>query len=323
MQLQHYLITGGTGFIGSALVRRLFKLGHRVRLLDNGLRSSTERIRDILDDVEVLHGDIRNPQVVFEAIRGVDGVFHLAALNGTNAFYQNPGLVLDIGVRGILNVIEGCQREGVRELFVASSSEVYQTPACIPTDENTPLEIPDVLNPRYSYGGSKIISELLALHQGSSGFKRVIIFRPHNVYGPDMGMGHVIPQFIERAIRQINLYPTGSVLFNIQGDGTQTRSFTYIDDMIDGLMLLLEKGEHLNIYHIGNPEEVTIASVAEKIFENLGRGFELETTDVPFGSTLRRCPDVSKMQALGFSPQVMLSEGLPSVIEWYKTYEEV
>lgn len=317
-----FLVTGGTGFIGSALVRRLHGLGHYVRILDSGLRSSVNRISDIIDDIDFYAEDIRDSGAVLEAIQGVDCVIHLAALNGTDFFYKKPSLVLDIGVRGMLNVIEGCQKQGVGNLVVASSSEVYQTPSKIPTDETIALDIPDILNPRYSYGGSKLISELLAINYGRSDFDRVTIFRPHNVYGPDMGMGHVIPQFILRALESLDKHSVGPVPFPIQGDGTQTRSFVHIDDMIDALMLVINKGKHLNIYHIGNPEEITIASVAEKLFEYLERDVHLETSPLPQGSTKRRCPNIDKIRELGFSPRIFFQEGLHSVVDWYISNRE-
>ena len=314
---RQFLVTGGSGFLGAALVRRLVLEGHRVRIFDNGFRSGFERLKDIENQIETISGDIRDLESVSAAIEGVDSVIHLAAINGTKYFYEKPELVLDVGVRGMLNILEGCKKHNVGDLVLASSSEVYQTPPQIPTDETTPLIVPDVLNPRYSYGGSKIISELLAINYGRSHFDRIAIFRPHNVYGPDMGLEHVIPEFILRAHESISKHPIGLIPFLIQGDGKQTRSFIHIDDMIDGLMLIIEKGVHQNIYHVGNPEEITIAQVAEKIFRYLGRDMQLETKGLLAGSTERRCPDIKKLKSLGFSPKISFDKGLPSVIDWY------
>ena len=174
----------------------------------------------------------------------MDIVFHLAAINGTEFFYDEPELVLDVSLRGMLNVIDGCKENNVYELFVASSSEVYQSPPYIPTDEKVPLSIPDVINPRYSYGCGKLTSELIAINYSRSFFKRVIIFRPHNVYGPDMGWEHVLPQFTLQAVDAINKYKNGSVPFKVRGDGKNTRSFIHIDDFTKGLLLLFDKGAH-------------------------------------------------------------------------------
>jgi UDP-glucose 4-epimerase len=181
------LVTGGAGFIGSAVVRRLVEQGHRVRVLDNLSRGAARRLAGIEDQIEFMHGDIRDPARVALACEGVDEIHHLAAVNGTRFFYEQPELVLDVAVRGMLNVIDGARRHGVRRLALTSSSEVYQTPPNVPTAEDAPLTVPDVLNPRYSYGGGKIATELMAINYGRNGFDKVVIVRPHNVYGPDMG----------------------------------------------------------------------------------------------------------------------------------------
>ena len=309
------LVTGGTGFIGAACVRRLVTQGYAVRILDNGFRSDLEILKDL--DVERIEGDIRDPQVVFKAIEGMDAVIHLAAINATELFYTHPALVLDVGVRGVLNVIDGCIKNNVKNLLVASSSEVYQTPSKFPADETEFLKVPDVLNPRYSYGGSKIMSELLTLNYGRTHFEKAIVFRPHNVYGLAMGWEHVIPQFILRAVDGIQKNPSGSVPFHVQGTGMQTRAFIHIEDMIDGIMLLLEKGEHLNVYHIGNPEEITIKELAQKVVGHLGREMVLKPDTLPQGCPERRCPNIDKMRKLGFSPRISLDQGLPEVIDWY------
>ena len=138
-------------------------------------------------------GDRMTKLRLMAAIAGVDSVLHLAYVNGTEYFYEHPELILDIAVRGMLNVLDACRAEKVPELVLASSSEAYHQPPIVPTPEGVPLVVPDPLNPRYSYGGGKLISELMALNWGRKGFERVMIFRPHNVYGPDMGWEHVIP----------------------------------------------------------------------------------------------------------------------------------
>ena len=140
----------------------------------------------------------------------------------------------------MLAVIDACRANDVGDLVYASSSEVYQTPPRVPTDEDVPLSIPDVRNPRYSYGGGKIASELIAMNHGRTGFDRVTIFRPHNVYGPDMGWEHVLPQFVLRAKELIAQHPDGVVPFPIQGDGSQTRAFIHIDDFTDGLIDVID-----------------------------------------------------------------------------------
>jgi nucleoside-diphosphate-sugar epimerase len=317
MNSKQYLVTGGAGFIGSAIVRRLLAAGQRVRVLDDNSRGSPRRLRGVEQDVEFVSADIRDPQAVIDAAHGVDSLVHLAYVNGTEFFYSKPDLVLDVAVRGMINVLDACRRHGVRELVLASSSEVYQTPPTIPTPENAPLSVPDPLNPRYSYGGGKIICELMAINYGRRDFDRVIIFRPHNVYGPDMGWEHVLPQFALRLKRLSAEVSEGEIPFPIQGGGQETRAFIHIDDFAAGLMLVLEKGQHLNIYHLGVDEERSIADVAHCVAAYFGRTVRIEPGAIAAGSTLRRCPSIDKIRALGFTPQRPFREGVFDLVRWY------
>ena len=318
MQQKNILVTGGAGFIGRALVSKLVASGLQIKVLDNCYRSSKEQLNNVLSEIELIIGDIRDQDIVDKAVSGVDMVIHLAAINGTENFYDKPYLVLDVGVRGMLNILESCKKHNVTDLIVASSSEVYQTPKNIPTDETAELIVPDVLNPRYSYGGSKLISELLTINFSRENLKRAIIFRPHNVYGAQMGWEHVIPQFVKRAVGLMQDYASNEKIpFNIQGDGNETRAFIYIDDFIDGLIKVIESGETQNIYHIGNPVEISIRELVACMFSILERDYELLTGPIMPGSTLRRCPDITKLRNLGFTPTVSLMDGLTKTVNWY------
>jgi nucleoside-diphosphate-sugar epimerase len=315
--VKKYLVTGGTGFIGAALVKRLVIEGHSVRVLDNNSRGSTRRLFGLADDsIEYIEGDIRDPQVCNDAVRDMDCVIHLAFVNGTEFFYSKPRLVLEVGVKGITNILDACLLNKVGDLIVASSSEVYQTPPNVPTAEDAPLSVPDPLNPRYSYGGGKIISELMAINYGREDFDRVVIFRPHNVFGPDMGWEHVIPQF---ALRMLTQLERGEKFdFPIQGDGTEQRAFIYIDDFISGLMSIINKGEHLQIYHIGTEQETTIQELAQLVGTCLDANIKVVAGELSEGSTLRRCPDTRKLRALGFHPEWALQDALQSTVDWYR-----
>jgi nucleoside-diphosphate-sugar epimerase len=316
------LVTGGSGFIGSALVKALVGRGESVRVLDDNSRGALRRLHEVEREIEFVCGDIRDAAAVDAAMRGIDEVHHLAFVNGTATFYSAPDLVLDVGVKGIVNVIDACRRQGVGRLVLASSSEVYQSPPRVPTDESVPLMIPDVLNPRLSYGAGKIISEMMAINYGRKHFERVLIFRPHNVYGPDMGFDHVIPEFAVRLKRAIaSLAEGAAVPFPIQGSGAETRSFCHVDDLVAGVMIMRERGEHLGIYHVGTTEEITIADLARRIARTAGRQIALEPSEVRAGSTARRCPDISKLAALGYRPRVPLDQGLPPVLKWYWGHE--
>jgi len=327
---KRYLVTGGTGFIGSALVKRLVKDGYKVKVLDNDIRGAKERLNSVANKIEFLKADIRDAIAVQNACKNVDSVVHLAYINGTEYFYKMPELVLEVGVKGMLNVIDGCIKENVKELILASSSEVYQTPPKVPTDENAPMSIPDPLNPRYSYGGGKIISELMCINYGRKHFDRAIIFRPHNVYGPDMGWEHVIPQFIMRMKEICNKDKSEDkskedksedkseeIEFPIQGTGKETRAFVFIDDFIDGLMLILEKGKHLEIYNIGTMEEISIKHVAIEAGKCFGKNVLVVPGEPAKGGAIRRCPDITKLRKLGYKPKVPFKKGLKITKEWY------
>ena len=247
----------------------------------------------------------------------MDELHHLAFINGTEFFYKMPELVLDVGVRGIVNVIDACRKAGIGTLVLASSSEVYQTPPHIPTAEDAPLVVPDVNNPRYSYGAGKLISEVMAINYGRKFFERVLIFRPHNVYGPDMGWEHVIPQFALRLKRLADAQGSGPLRFEIQGSGSETRSFCFIDDLVAGVMAMRDKGEHLGIYHVGTMEEIAVADLARRMAKLIGREIELIAGPLQAGGTPRRCPDISKLEKLGYKPRVPLDRGLKTTLDWY------
>lgn len=315
--LKSFLVTGGTGFIGSAVVKRLLRGGAYVRVLDNDWRGHKRKLGDVASDVELMTGDIRDAEIVSRAVRGVESVIHLAYVNGTQNFYAHPDLVLDVAVKGMVNVLDACRQHEVCDLVVASSSEVYQVPPAVPTPEDVPLVIPDVLNPRYSYGGGKIICELLALHVGRKFLHRAVIFRPHNVYGPDMGNEHVIPQFAERMQTLIAGNCQGRLRFPIQGTGRETRSFIYIDDAAEAICQVIEKGQHLTVYHVGCQEEITIRELVQAVAKWFGREVDIVPGPLQPGSPSRRCPDVSRLASLGFQPRVSLRDGLSATLDWY------
>ena len=313
---KRYLVTGGTGFIGSALVKRLVEEGNDVRVFDNDFRGNIRRINHIVQNIELIKGDIRNRKLVEDACEGIDCCCHLAYVNGTEHFYKMPEFVLDVAIKGVMNVLDGCMLHNVPELIMASSSEVYQNASTVPTDENVSLVVPDVFNPRYSYGGGKILSELVAVNYGRKYFKRAAIFRPHNVYGPDMGWEHVIPQFVIR-MKDLCRATSDIVKFPIQGSGEETRAFVYIDDFTNGLMKVIEQGEHLNVYHIGTDEEVSIGQLAKDVAVCFEREIEILPGVTMKGSALRRCPDISKLRKLGYKPKVGIKDGLRLTAEWY------
>jgi nucleoside-diphosphate-sugar epimerase len=303
-----FLVTGGTGFIGSNICKLLLKQGHKVLIYDNNSRGSLKKLSNIRNQVTFIKGDIRDKKKIFRCCGKVDAVIHLAYINGTKYFYTKPDLILDIAIKGLINVIDGCIKNKIKELYLASSSEVYQTPLKVPTREDEMLKIPNIYNPRYSYGGGKILTELMGIHYGKKFFSKLIIFRPHNVYGKNMGNEHVIPEFIKR-FKKLK-----SKNFLIQGSGNEVRSFIYIKDFINAFELLLKRGKHLNIYNIGTSEKVKIKDLAYKLSKILKKKIILKKSPLKEGGTKIRIPDIKKIKKLGFKQKYNLTNGLKEIL---------
>lgn len=156
--------------------------------------------------------------------------------------------------------------------------------------------LPDSLNPRYSYGGSKIATELITFDYARTHYRSVQVFRPHNVYGPNMGRKHVIPQFMLRAAAGRDAAHSPTVPFPIQGDGSQTRAFCFVEDIINGILAMYAHGAHREVYHIGNDEEVSIRDLALRVAKEIGVELYIQPGDAPEGGTLRRCPNITKCE---------------------------
>jgi len=190
------------------------------------------------------------------------------------------------------------------------------------TPETVPLVVPDPLNPRYSYGGGKITSELMSVAWQRTGIlDRLIIVRPHNITGPDMGTRHVVPEFCQRMNRLCQISPEGTIPFPIQGDGTETRSFCWIGDCIDQFALLLTRAPRgAEIYHAGYMDERTIESVAREVARVYGRTIKVVPGVRPAGSPLRRLPDTGKIEALYGAPlqHVPFAEIITRTAGWYR-----
>ena len=312
-----HLVTGGSGFIGAALVRALLLDGVSVRVLDDNSRGKPRRLQGVDDKIEFVQGDVRDLETMKAASEGCETVWHLAYINGTRHFYERPDAVLDVGVRGTLNAIDAALHQGVKRFVFASTSETYNTPTHIPTTETERLMIPDITNPRFSYGGGKITGELLTLHYGGVRGLESVIVRPHNVYGPDMGFAHVIPEIVEKILVASRRLTQTEVDLPIQGDGQETRAFCYVDDGAEGFRLAGQNGDSGEIYHLGVSEEITIADLIHAMGDVLNVKLNLVAGDLRAGGTKRRCPSIEKLSAIGYSPKVSLEEGIRRTVEWY------
>ena len=170
---QNILITGGSGFIGSALTKYLVENNHNVIVYDNNSRGNLRRLKSVIKNIKFIKGDIRDKKKLLSIKGSFDTIIHLAYVNGTKYFYKKPFEIIDIAVNGMLNILDFSRKKNVKYFYLASSSEVYQNPNKIPTDEKEMLKIPDIHNPRYSYGGGKIFCELYGTHFAKKYLKKL------------------------------------------------------------------------------------------------------------------------------------------------------
>ena len=309
--MKKFLVTGGDGFIGSAICKMLLNMGFKVISLDNRSRNRKFENKKLYTS---LNCDITDYRELKKIKGNFDSIIHLAFINGTKYFYEKPEDVIRVGIMGTYNILKFAKKKKIKNFYISSSSEVYQTPQFIPTDENETMRVPDAYNPRYSYGSSKIMTEIMSIHMGKNIFKKMIIFRPHNVYGPNMGNEHVIPEIINK-IKNALKYKKNYI--KIQGTGNETRSFNYINDFVGGVKLLINKRLKFETFNIGNNEEVKINYLLKKIMKKMNVNLKIKYQNLTKGSTSRRCPNINKIKKLGYKINYPLDKGLEDTIIWY------
>ena len=309
--MKKFLVTGGDGFIGSAICKMLLNMGFKVISLDNRSRNRKFENKKLYTS---LNCDITDYRELKKIKGNFDSIVHLAFINGTKYFYEKPEDVIRVGIMGTYNILKFAKKKKIKNFYISSSSEVYQTPQFIPTDENETMRVPDAYNPRYSYGSSKIMTEIMSIHMGKNIFKKMIIFRPHNVYGPNMGNEHVIPEIINK-IKNALKYKKNYI--KIQGTGNETRSFNYINDFVGGVKLLINKRLKFETFNIGNNEEVKINYLVKKIMKKMNVNLKIKYQNLTKGSTSRRCPNINKIKKLGYKINYPLDKGLEDTIIWY------
>jgi nucleoside-diphosphate-sugar epimerase len=313
-------ITGAAGFIGRSLAERLARRGHEIVALDNNFRGDLA-LMPAHRSISSRHFDILSSGGLNEIFRDVDAIYHLAAINGTENFYKIPARVVEVGIAGTHNVLKAVLESGIKRFYFASSSEVYGTPAVTPTPETVECRVADVFNPRFSYGGSKLAGELITVNYLRGTNTHFVIFRPHNVYGPQMGHEHVIPQLVKKIIDAVRCRPSATrVTIPLQGSGLETRAFIYIDDCTRAIEMATLQNPDSGLIHIGTEEEISIRELALQIGRILGLELATETTPISEGSPVRRCPDTTKLRRLGFKPDTPLPEGLEMAVRWYADY---
>ena len=315
------LITGGAGFIGLHLANHLLDHGYSILLVDNysrGVNDSELNKTLKKDRITFVNCDLRDKKKVLQLGNDLYAIFHLAAIVGVAHVSKEPNRVLSDNVQTLGNVIElGHMQHDFARLLFASTSEVYagtlETIGMnIPTPESTLLALPDLNRPRTSYMLSKIYGEAMCHHSNLP----FTVFRPHNVYGPRMGMSHVIPQQLKKAHflndgQSIEIFSPG-----------HTRCFCYVDDAVQMMREIMEseicQGKTLNL-GVESPE-LSIKEVASECYRIVGKNLVFDYKDETEGSPARRSPDMRQMGLLvGNSQPIGITEGIDRTYAWYKT----
>ncbi len=298
------LVTGGAGFIGSHLVEALVSRGYNVRVVDDlstGRESNLEAVRD---KIEFFKGDIRDPAVMIDAVKGVDVVYHLAAKINVEESYAKPDLYWEVNVLGTRLIVESMVRMGVKRLIFMSSAAVYGDPVYIPIDENHPV------NPLNPYGETKLEGEEIIRRSIKRGEIQAVIVRLFNAYGPRQEgnpYAGVVQKFIERV-------SSGKppIIF---GDGLQSRDFIYVKDVVSGLLYILERVEDSMILNLGTGVETRIIDLARLILDLLGRSdLDPVFSDPRPGDVRRSVADIRRLREMGWSPQYSLRDGLTDML---------
>ena len=315
------LVTGGAGFIGINLVRKLLKGGSYVTVIDNFVTGKRENIEDLLvnENFKLIEGDVRNEKTIYDAVQNMDIIVHCAAIPGVDESINDPFTTTDITIRGTLNVLQAARKENVEKVIFASSAAVYGSEVYPLKDEEHPK------NPLSPYGISKLAAEHFCLVFHKLYGVSVICLRYAATYGPyqcvvkspdgQILRGAVIPRFVDRVMN--GLPPI------IEGDGLQTRRITYVEDAVRATILAMGKEElSCEVFNVGSDEEITIKDLAFLIIRLAGKQGEIEplyTSPRP-GDIRRSNLNIEKAKKiLGFYPKVRLEDGIKRYMKWLKT----
>ena len=302
------LVTGGAGFLGSHLCDRLIERGHDVLCLDNFFTGKKRNVAHLLSHprFELIRHDVVHP-VYLE----VDQIYNLACPASPEAYQFNPIKTIKTSTLGTVNVLGLAKRCRAR-LLHASTSEVYGDPEVHPQTEDYWGHV-NPIGPRSCYDEGKRVAESLCVNYHLAHGLEVRIVRIFNTYGPRMDPhdGRVISNFITQALR-------GEPL-TIYGDGMQTRSFCYVDDLIEGLIQFMDQDDDTGPLNLGNPTENSMLDLANAVLKLTGSNSKLEHLELPADDPKQRCPNIAKAKKLlGWSPTVDLATGLGRTIEYYR-----
>ncbi len=310
--MRSILVTGGAGFLGSHLCERLLDRGDDVICVDNFFSGKKRNIMHLMGNprFEVVRHDIVRP-IFLE----VEQIYNLACPASPAAYQYNPIKTIKTSTNGVINML-GLAKRCQARLLHASTSEVYGDPEVHPQTEDYWGHV-NPLGPRSCYDEGKRVAESLCMNYHLTHDLDVRIVRIFNTYGPRMAPddGRVMANFINQALRDEPI--------TIYGDGGQTRSFCYVDDLVEGMIRMMDQEESIGPVNVGNPIETSIKELAEMILEIMGSKTELIFEDLPADDPRRRCPDITRArQLLQWEPKVELRQGLVNTIAYYRQLME-
>ena len=301
------LVTGGAGFIGSHLVQTLADCGYSVKILDNLTTGKISNIAPMISSgtVNFIEGDIRDVELVKKSVEGADAVIHLAAQTSVPLSIQNPDFNNDVNIKGTLNLLNSSAETNVGKFIFISSCAVYGDPTCLPVDEKVSA---DPISP---YAQSKLVSEQECLRLNEKHFLKSVVFRFFNVYGPRQGLNDysgVITKFMDKIKQKAPLI--------IYGDGSQTRDFVYVKDIVNAIVLGLEnekaEGE---IFNVGSGKPTTIQELAQTMLSLAGVNLEIQNVPPRLGDIKQSYGNINKAnKQLGYKPLFTLKEGLQELL---------
>ncbi len=302
------LVTGGAGFIGSHLCDKLIEQGHDVIALDNFFTGSKENIRHLIDhwNFELVRHDITEP-IMLE----VDQIYHFACPASPVHYQYNPVKTIKTNVMGTINMLGMAKRVRAR-MMQASTSEVYGDPQIHPQKEDYWGHV-NPIGVRSCYDEGKRVAETLMMDYHRQSKVDIKIIRIFNTYGPRMALndGRVVSNFIIQALQNKPI--------TIYGDGSQSRSFQYVDDLVEGSMRMMQKDDFIGPVNLGNPNEFTILSLAEQVIEQTGSRSKIVFKELPQDDPTQRQPDISlAREQLNWQPTIELIEGLQKTIPYFE-----
>ena len=307
---KNILVTGGAGFIGSHLCKALLGLGHNIICLDNLFTGSLANISEILDspNFEFIEHDITEPYFR----DNIDEIYNLACPASPIHYQYNPIKTVKTCTIGVINIL-GLAKKNNAKILQASTSEVYGDPGIHPQHENYNGNV-NTIGPRSCYDEGKRCSETLFMDYFREHNIRIKIVRIFNTYGPNMAVddGRVVSNFINQAIRGLNL--------TLNGDGSQTRSFQYIDDLIIALIEMMNTDDKfIGPVNLGNPNEISIADLASKILLLTSSNSKIIYKNLPQDDPKKRMPDITLAKNhLDWNPETDLNNGLNKTIDFFK-----